>query len=204
MDTSAIPTKNNLMRLQGKIKLSEQGHDLLEKKKFILTVEKGKYEQKREQLKTQLKEDFEVAYKKLINASIDIGIDELINISEEIKIEDSVNIKYKTVMGVEIPSIIFEEQDNTLQYGLYGTTSAVDETIIEFNNIKKKIILLAELENTISRLNKAINKVTTRSNALKDIIIPNDKKIEHEIKNILEEREREEFARLKIIKGRMN
>ena len=107
-------------------------------------------------------------------------------------------------MGVEIPSIIFEEQDNTLQYGLYGTTSAVDETIIEFNNIKKKIILLAELENTISRLNKAINKVTTRSNALKDIIIPNDKKIEHEIKNILEEREREEFARLKIIKGRMN
>lgn len=204
MDTSAIPTKNNLMRLQGKIKLSEQGHDLLEKKKFILTVEKGKYEQKREQLKTQLKEDFEVAYKKLINASIDIGIDELINISEEIKIEDSVNIKYKTVMGVEIPSIIFEEQDNKLQYGLYGTTSAVDETIIEFNNIKKKIILLAELENTISRLNKAINKVTTRSNALKDIIIPNDKKIEHEIKNILEEREREEFARLKIIKGRMN
>ena len=129
------------MRLQGKIKLSEQGHDLLEKKKFILTVEKEKYEQKREQLKTQLKEDFEVAYKKLINASIDIGIDELINISEEIKIEDSVNIKYKTVMGVEIPSIIFEEQDNTLQYGLYGTTSAVDETIIEFNNIKKKIIL---------------------------------------------------------------
>ena len=59
-------------------------------------------------------------------------------------------------------------------------------------NIKKKIILLAELENTISRLNKAINKVTTRSNALKDIIIPNDKKIEHEIKNILEKTVMEE------------
>ena len=42
MDTSTLPTKNNLMRLKEKIRLSKQGHDLLEKKKFILTVEKDK------------------------------------------------------------------------------------------------------------------------------------------------------------------
>ena len=34
MDTSTLPTKNNLMRLKEKIRLSKQGHDLLEKKKL--------------------------------------------------------------------------------------------------------------------------------------------------------------------------
>ena len=202
MDTSTIPTKNNLIRLQGKIKLSEQGHDLLEKKKFILSLEKSKYEDKKKVLQEQLKELISKAYEHLINACIDIGIDELINISEEISLDNGVNIKYKTVMGVEIPSIVFDEHELELQYGLYGTTIAVDETIIAFNEVKKKLVELSELESTIFRLDKAINKVSTRSNALKDIIIPNDKKFKHEIKNILEEREREEFSRLKVIKNK--
>lgn len=69
-----------------------------------------------------------------------------------------------------------------------------------FNNIKYKIIESAEIENIILRLNRSIAKVQKRSNALKDIIIPNDEKTEAEIKSTLEEREREEFSRLKVAK----
>ena len=43
-----------------------------------------------------------------------------------------------------------------------------------FNEIKKATIELAELENTILRINKAVEKVKNRSNALKDIKIPQD------------------------------
>ena len=76
----------------------------------------------------------------------------------------------------------------------------MDEVIETFNEIKKATIELAELENTILRINKAVEKVKKRSNALKDIIIPEDIEKIKKIQSILEERGREEFSRLKIIK----
>ena len=202
MDTSTLPTKNNLMRLKEKIRLSKQGHDLLEKKKFILTVEKDKIKNELNELRMELNELIENATLKLKYASIDVGLDDLINISEDIQVEENINIKYKTIMGVEIPSIVYEKNEVKLNYGLFGTTSSVDECILIFNKIKEKMIRLAELENTEIRLEESIKSVQKRSNALQDIIIPNDEKLEHEITNILEERDREEFTRLKVLKRR--
>ena len=87
--------------------------------------------------------------------------------------------------------------------GLYNTNIQVDEAIEIFTKIKTEIIELAEIENTILRINKAIEKVKKRSNALKDIIIPEEKQQIKTIEGILEEREREEFSRLKVIKKKI-
>ena len=46
MNSSTLPTKNNLMRLKENLKLSIQGRELLEKKKIILSMEKTKYQKK--------------------------------------------------------------------------------------------------------------------------------------------------------------
>lgn len=200
MSAFYLPTKNNLLKIKANLKLSKQGHELLEKKKFILTVEKNKYIKEQKQLKEEITKLFEKGYMALNNASIDIGIDELINISDGIKTEKSIDIKYKSIMGVEIPSIVYDIQDLKLNYGLYSTTMSVDETILKFIQIKKAIIQLAEIDNILFRLNKSIQKVQKRSNALKDIIIPNNEKIAKQIQDILEEREREELTRLKVMK----
>jgi V/A-type H+-transporting ATPase subunit D len=201
MDTSTLPTKNNLIKLQNKIKLSTQGHELLEKKKVILNLEKSKYEERRNLLKKEMDKLMKNARNSLINACIDIGIDELENISNEVNLNDEVTIRYKTLMGVEIASITTKQKKEEIPYSLYRTTSSVDKTIKDYNEVKATIIQLAEIENAIYRLTIAISKVSTRSNALENIIIPNDQKIEAEIKNILEEREREEFSRLKVMKN---
>ena len=66
--------------------------------------------------------------------------------------------------------------------------------------MKKYIIELAEIENIIFRLEKSIEKVQRRANALKEIIIPRDEKIAKKIEDILDETDMEEFARLKMIK----
>ncbi len=200
MDTSALPTKNNLMKIKSKLNLSMQGHDLLEKKKIILEMEKEKYAKKMKEKKEKLNELFINGIEKIKMASVDIGMEELKNITEEIDFNEKIDIKYKTVMGVEIPSIIYEKPQKELKYGLYNTSIQVDEVIETFNEIKKATIELAELENTILRINKAVEKVKKRSNALKDIIIPEDIEKIKKIQSILEEREREEFSRLKIIK----
>ena len=200
MDTSALPTKNNLMKIKSKLNLSMQGHDLLEKKKIILEMEKEKYAKKMKEKKEKLNELFINGIEKIKMASVDIGMEELKNITEEIDFNEKIDIKYKTVMGVEIPSIIYEKPQKELKYGLYNTSIQVDEVIETFNEIKKATIELAELENTILRINKAVEKVKKRSNALKDIIIPEDIEKIKKIQSILEEREREQYSRLKIIK----
>ena len=44
-------------------------------------------------------------------------------------INEKIDIKYKTVMGVEIPSIIYEKPQKELKYGLYNTSIQVDEVL---------------------------------------------------------------------------
>lgn len=200
MDTSTLPTKNNLMKIKGKLKLSSQGQELLEKKKIILEMEKEKHKKNLQEKRENLEKLFNEGINKIKIASIDIGLEELKDISEEVDFKQKIDIKYKTVMGVEIPSIIYEKQDQKTMIGLYNTNIQVDEAIEIFTKIKTEIIELAEIENTILRINKAIEKVKKRSNALKDIIIPEEKQQIKTIEEILEEREREEFSRLKIIK----
>lgn len=203
MSVRDLPTKNNLIKLQAFIKQSKQGHKLLEQKKLILTRELDKYKQKEKALKEQGKNIVKEAENSLKLSNVDIGIEAMMDISETVKEEEddnSIDIKYKTIMGVEIPSIISQEKAIAPTYGLYSTTSNVDETITKFNDVKKYIIELAEIENIIFRLEKSIEKVQRRANALKEIIIPRDEKIAKKIEDILDETDMEEFARLKMIK----
>ena len=191
------------MRLKDNLRLSKQGRDLLEKKKIILNMEKIKYVKKAKEKKEELDIALQKAYQSYIQAVIETGVDNLIDISNGMSFDDVLDIKYKTIMGVEIPSIVYESKKAMLNYSLYDTTSSVDKTIIDFNKVKDLIIEYAELSNTIIRLEKSIEKVSKRSNALGDMIIPQTEKNISEIQDILEEREREEFTRLKVIKNKI-
>lgn len=196
-----LPTKNNLIKLQSSIKQSKNGYKLLEQKKLILTRELEKYKDKQKEITKKTYEIFNQAENALKLANVDIGIDSMINIADNNNKEDnSIDIKYKTIMGVELPSIISDFQPALPVYGLYNTTSNVDETIIKFNEAKKYIIELAEVQNIISRLKQSIEKVQRRSNALKEIIIPRDEAIAKKIEEILDEATIEEFSRMKMIK----
>lgn len=199
----SLPTKSNLMKIKDSINLSVQGQDLLEKKKYILMQEKEKYEQKAKELREKLEKMEEQASLYLRQTNVDIGIEEVNYIARGIDIDDGIDIKYVTVMGVEIPSIIYEEQDKQMNYGIVNTPMSLDKAIDKFNELKSILIELAGLENTIRILSSNISKVQKRSNALKDIIIPRDRKIEAQISEVLDEREREEFSRLKVVKSRL-
>ena len=199
--STLLPTKSNLIKLKKTIALSKQGQELLEKKKYILENEKEKYISQKKELEETFHKQYEKAFLALQNANVDMGINKVNMISHTIEIDNLLDIKYKTIMGVEIPLISYTSSSNPdLTFGLLGTTISIDEAIVEFQNIKKMMIDLARLEITISRLDSAIEKVQKRSNSLKDIIIPNYEKDEKRIQDILEERDREEFVRMKMIK----
>ena len=56
------------------------------------------------------------------------------------------------------------------------------------------------IENSAYRLATNIKKTQKRANALKNITIPTYTELTKSIQNALEEKEREEFTRLKVIK----
>ena len=200
MAKTYLPTKNNLIKLKNSIKEFKNGQELLEEKKLILKRKIDEYKIEEKELRGKLKDIFQEAEDTLKKAVVDVGFDELIDISNAIKDDNTINIKYLTLMGVDIPSVISEELSAELNYGLYHTTIAVDESIIKFLEVKNLVIKLAGIDSTIIRLQKAIEKVERRSNALKEVIIPRDEKLAKKISLSLEEAERDEFVRLKVIK----
>ena len=196
-----LPTKSNLIKLKKTIALSKQGQQLLEKKKFILLREKEKYKQEKENLEKEFSEKYKNAFLSLQNANVDLGIRNVKSISEEIELEKNLEIRYKTVMGVDIPITSYKKENKKIiPFGLLETSISLDNTIKNFNELKEILIKQAEIETTIRRLDDAIAKVQKRSNSLKDIIIQKYIKEKKQIEEILEERDREEFTRLKMLK----
>ena len=130
-----LPTKTNLMRIQDSIRLSKQGQELLERKRMILVKEKEKYEEKANNLRMQMQILFSEAYLLLQDASIDMGMEKIAVLANGIKKENSIDIKYRTIMGVEIPSVIWKEQEENqkLNYGFYETTISLDKAVLKFN-----------------------------------------------------------------------
>ena len=196
-----LPTKSNLIKLKKTITLSKQGQELLEKKKYILIKEKEKYYSKKKKIEENFNEQYKKAFYMLQNANVDIGISKVNNIAYDINIDNKLDIIYKTVMGVEIPIVSYENKKiPDLTFGLLGTTITLDEAIVEFQKLKEILIDLAQIKTTLQRLDEAIQKVQKSSNSLKDIIIPNYIKQQKTIQETLDERDREEFTRLKVIK----
>ena len=79
---------------------------------------------------------------------------------------------------------------------------SLDEAKEKFERVKELTIRLAQIENSAYRLATNIKKTQKRANALQNITIPRFESLTREIQNALEEKEREEFTRLKVIKRR--
>ncbi len=119
-------------------------------------------------------------------------------------VDNSLQLGYRSVMGVEIPMVKLDAEPVSLRYGFMSTSSLVDEAYIKFDRVKKLTAELAEVENSVYRLATAVNKTQKRANALKNIIIPRLTSTVKFITDSLEEKEREDFSRLKVIKAQKN
>ena len=204
MNLGLVPTKGNLILSKNTLKLSEQGYDLLDKKRTILINEMMGLIGRAEDIQTQIDQTFADAYVALQRANISEGISRVKEISAAVPLADNLNIRFRSVMGVEIPEVAVKEEDNELIYGFMGTSNMLDEAVEKFRKVRALTEKLAEIETSVYRLAVNIKKTQKRANALKNIIIPRYTDIVRNMTNVLEEKEREEFSRLKVIKNQKN
>ena len=200
MDITLFPTKGNLMLAKNTLRLSVQGYDLLDRKRNILIREMMSLIEKAKEVQSSIDLTFARAYKALEHANIAIGISEVEKISHAVPIEDRVKINFRSVMGVEIPIVKYDRQEASPNYGFFMTHSALDEALVKFDRVKRLTLDLAEIETGVYRLAVNISKTQKRANSLKNVIIPKYEGIVKSIQEVLDEKEREEFTRLKVIK----
>ena len=171
------PTKGNLARIKRSLGLAKMGYELMDRKRNILIREMMQLIDKAKELQAEIDSTFTRAYSALQEAN-------------------------RSVMGVEIPIVTASDFEARLSYGFVGTDSSLDRTLYEFYRVKRLCATLAEVETSVYRLANAIKKAQKRANALQNIIIPQYTATIAFITGVLEEREREEFSRLKVIKAR--
>ena len=196
--TSVIPTKGNLIQIKRSLALAKTGFDLMDKKRNILVREMMTFISTAEQLQTKIDDIFQDAYRAMQHANITTGYCE--SIAEAIEIDDGLSVRSRSVMGAQLPTVVYTPKDLALSYGFSETNTQFDEAFVKFQHIKQFICQLAEVENSVYRLAIAIKKTKKRANALKNIIIPNFQAQVKFITDALEEKEREEFVRLKVVK----
>lgn len=200
MDPNTFPTKGNLILAKNSLALSKQGFDLMDKKRNILIKELMELVDQAKDIQSQIDVTFRTAYSALQRANLDIGISYVQEISRTVPVEDSIQIKTRSVMGTEIPLVQANESSNAPTYAYYGTKASLDEAKAAFVKVKQLTIRLSAVENAAYRLAINIKKTQKRANALKNITIPKYEELTKSISNALEEKEREEFTRLKVIK----
>lgn len=199
METFA-PTKSTLMAAKSSLDFSRKGFELLDKKRNVLIREMMSYVSKARELQNEINITFSKAYKALESANINSGITNTEDIAMAVDEAKDYEILFKSVMGVEVPKIIFKSKEIEPKYGFYRSSAAMDEAMKGFNNVKYLTYELAEVENAVYRLAMEVKKTQKRANALQNIQIPKFEEIVKFVTEVLEEKEREDFFRLKVVK----
>ena len=200
MNPNTFPTKGNLILAKNSLALATQGYGLMDKKRNILLRELMGLIDQAKAIQSEIDSTFTAAYKALQKANIEMGIHYVEEIAGSLPVTDDIRIKARSIMGTEIPHIKYDAKQNDLTYSFSTTHESVDIAREAFREVKELTIKLAEVENSAYRLAANIKKTQKRANALKNITIPMYTNLVHTISNALEEKEREEFTRLKVIK----
>ena len=200
MDPNTFPTKGKLILSKNSLALALQGFDLMDKKRNILIREMMDLIEEAKGIQSQIDQTFRNAYAALQKANMEIGINTVQTISYTVPIEDSIRIKTRSIMGTEIPLVESNPGGNLPTYAFYSTKESLDEAKQAFEKVKELTIKLSMVENSAYRLASNIKKTQKRANALKNITIPHYEQLTKDITNALEEKEREEFTSLKVIK----
>lgn len=200
MATQIAATKGNLIRMKKSLALAKSGYDLMDRKRNILVSEMMQLVDKVKMLRDEITQAYATGYYLLQQANIYSGV--IQRITTEIPVETNIKLTYRSVMGVEVPNVIYEPKESEeLPYGLEESNSKIDEAYLQFQKVKELTMVLAEVDNAVYRLANAISKTQKRANALKNVVIPRYTNTIRFINDSLDEKEREEFSRMKVIKA---
>ncbi|MGZ7047576.1 MAG: V-type ATP synthase subunit D [Methanobacterium sp.] len=200
------PTRMELLKLKDREKLAIKGHGLLKEKRNALIMEFFNILDRVKGSREKVEEKLAKSFDDLTTSQIIMGDMAVQKAAMSVKESVEVDVDSRSVMGVVVPLIDTKSAERTMierGYGFVDTSAKLDEAARGFEESITLILELAEIEKTITLLAGEIESTKRRVNALEHIIIPRLEKTVRYIEMRLEEMERENFVRLKMIKKSM-
>jgi len=197
-------TKTNLLKTKKMLTLTEQGYDLLDEKRRMLLLQLNLIIYDAERLHKQVNDKLEKAYKKAEEAIVLNGKEKIERIAISVDVKYKIEIKDTTIMGVHLPLINLQTEENLPYFSPFDNPIHTDEIMKEFIEIIKLISQLAEKKIALLRISRELQKTIKKINALEKIFLPLYKKQLKYISERIEEEERDAFSTLKIIKEQKN
>jgi V/A-type H+/Na+-transporting ATPase subunit D len=194
------PTKNTLLKLKKQVRFLEDGHDLLERKRELLTrlvYERiGEYRR----LRAESERALALAYQCLAITHLRMGSRAIRQASLGVEPALVVDILPRRALGVEYPAVTSERLP-LKPVGLLGTDVSFDTTRDHLADAAVLLARLSEVEIALHRLLEEQRKAQKRVNALKYNIIPRYHRTIRFIQSSLEEEERNTLFQVKLLRG---
>ena len=198
MTNNPAPTKSRLMETKASLELAQTGYDLMDRKRSIYLREAAKYTENADRAAERVKAAVTEAKKALLSSA---KSGDNVNIAAACTpTENNVTVTIENVLGIDVPTFRTEPRSRALPYPLGSTSARLDRAYFAWGEVAAALCELATVRAAAARLLSAAEKTSRRENALGNVMIPRLKETERSITETLEEREREEFSRLKVIK----
>ena len=196
------PTRMELSTLKDRLKVAQNGYDLLKDKQDELMRQFIELIKENNQLRNEVEDELSGALSNFVLASSsmnDAFMEEIVALpSKQVNLE----IAKKNIMSVDVPKMSFsydddnQKSDNEVKYGYLNTSSELDDAIEVLNDVMPKLLKLTEIEKTCQLMATEIESTRRRVNALEYRMIPNIKETIKYIQMKLDENERASITRM--------
>jgi V/A-type H+-transporting ATPase subunit D len=197
------PTKSNYLGLSRQLVFAREGFDLLEQKRQILVFELMSRLGRARDAERRVSEAMGPAFAALRLGTLEMGSVALDHATLAVRMRHSLGVSDQNVMGIRVPKVALRSEGAGVQFGLGGTSAHADTAMRLFVEALPLLAELAELENAVLRLARELRKTQRRCNALSRVFIPEYSETIDYITSSLEERERESFVTLRMVKARL-
>jgi V/A-type H+-transporting ATPase subunit D len=196
-------TRDELLRTRQELAIAQSGKQILEKKKeallnrFLGMVRQ--YKGRREALLTDLKRQKDLlALTRARDGSVTLKSLALAT-SQDVSLE----ITRDNVMGTKIFHAQHSEVERDMfsrGYNPASTSSRIEACAEVAEKLLDRMLAIAHLEHNIKTVGREMRSLNSKINALEENIIPALKAKKRYIEDVLEQNEREEIFRLKMVK----
>jgi V-type H+-transporting ATPase subunit D len=198
----ALPSRMSLIAFKGRLKGAQKGHSLLKKKADALVIRYRMIMSELRKAKLSVVSQVKDSHFCVTNATFIAG-DISFAVQESLKLPAyKTNLHVDNVAGVQIPTMRSHNDDaelGQLVSGLGKGGEQIKEARRAFRETLQALVKIASLQAAWITLDIAIKITNRRVNALEKVVIPKVQGTLDYIGSELDELEREEFFRLKMV-----
>lgn len=198
-----LPTKINLIRLRREYRMIRRIRDVMEEKRDVLLHYIRSAAEEYNRLQNEVLKAMNEIYTKYYVGTAEMGLESVEAAASMVPDTLRVRTGVMAVFAVKTPTYrVVEGSMPPLSLPL-DASPHLFEAAVRLRQVVPMLLKLAELEEMLRRLLEELKETQRLVNALDYVILPSYEAAIRYIKSVLDERMREDFIRLKIMKRKL-